>query len=147
MIYGEIASDGKFRFISAGHGPPSVFSREYGHFVKISPDRLVSFTPVGMLPSSDDPDDRVNPPGFDRYMKHYEVNEIDLLAKGDILLLHTDGLTEHAEGDYYPDRLEQLLANAGDASAEDLCAKIREDLLSAAEPEDDISFVVIRKTG
>ena len=145
MIYGEIASDGKFRFLSAGHGPPSVFSREYGRFVKISPERLVSFTPVGMLPSGSDPDDRGN--GFDRYKKDYEINEIDLLAVGDILLLHTDGPTEHADGCYYPDRLERLLVDAGDATAEELCSRIGKDLLSTAEPRDDISFVVIRKAG
>ena len=36
MIYGEISPSGAFRFISAGHQPPAVFSREYGKFVKIT---------------------------------------------------------------------------------------------------------------
>ncbi|MHC4429009.1 MAG: PP2C family protein-serine/threonine phosphatase, partial [Planctomycetota bacterium] len=78
MIYGEISEKGKFRFISAGHQPPMVFSREFGKFMNISEDRLVSFPPVGLLPSSADPDERVEP-GMHGYKKRYEVNEINLL--------------------------------------------------------------------
>jgi serine phosphatase RsbU (regulator of sigma subunit) len=145
MIYGEISAEGKFRFISAGHQPPAVFSREYGRFMKISQDRLVSVPPVGMLPSSTDPDDRLHP-SLHGYQKRYEVNEINLLAFGDILLLHTDGLAEHAGGDYFPHRLEQLLAGLRDEPAKKVCARLREDVLDAGEPGDDISVVVIRKT-
>ena len=34
MLYGEILERGRFRFISAGHQPPAVFSREFGRFAK-----------------------------------------------------------------------------------------------------------------
>ncbi len=70
MIYGEIASEGKFRFLSAGHQPPAVFSREFGRFMKISDDRLISFPPVGMLPSSADPDEKRYPSLY-AYKKRY----------------------------------------------------------------------------
>ena len=145
MIYGEIWADGKFRFISAGHQPPAVFSREYHRFMKISADRLLTFPPVGMLPSSSDPDDRVYSSLY-AYKKRYAVNEIDLLSPGDILLLHTDGLTEHDGGRFFSGELEPMLAELGDASASEICARIREGLLRRAAPEDDISYVVIRKT-
>jgi serine phosphatase RsbU (regulator of sigma subunit) len=145
MIYGEISSEGKFRFLSAGHQPPAVFSREYGRFMKISKDRLVSFPPVGMLASSADPDDRVHPSLY-AYKKRYEVNEINLLAVGDILLLHTDGLSEHGDGRYFPERLEVLLSELSDRPASRICESIRTDLLEFAKPEDDITVVVIRKT-
>lgn len=144
MIYGEISAGGKFRFVSAGHHPPVVFSREFGRFMKISADRLVSFPPVGMLASSADPDDRVHPSLY-AYKKRYEVNEINLLAVGDILLLCSDGLTEHGNGRYFPERIERLLAESRDDSAERICERIREDLQAFAAPADDISVVVIRK--
>jgi len=144
MIYGEISDAGKFRFLSAGHQPPAVFSREYGRFVKIAKDRLVSFPPVGMFPSGADPDDQSHP--SIGYKKRYEVNEINLLATGDILLLHTDGLTEHAGGDYFPERVERLFAELRDEPAGSICTRLRDDILQAAPPEDDISVVVIRRT-
>lgn len=145
MIYGEISGDGKFRFVSAGHQPPAVFSREFRRFMPISKDRLVSFQPVGMLPSTADPDGRVYPSLY-RYKKRYEVNEINLLAVGDILLLHTDGLSEHAAGRYFPTGLERLLGELRDESAQEICVRLRQDLLDWGQPEDDVSVVVIRKT-
>jgi len=145
MIYGEISEEGAFRFVSAAHQPPVVFSREYGRFMKISQDRLVSFPPVGMLPTLGDPDDRLNPSLY-AYKKRYEVNEINLLNVGDLLILCTDGLSEHDRERYFPGELERLLIGLPDASAAEICDRIREDLLARAEPEDDISYVVIRKT-
>ena len=144
MIYGEIQEGGKFRFISSGHQPPAVFSREFGRFMPISKDRLVSLPPVGMLPSVADPDGRRHP-RLDRYKKRYHVNEINLLAVGDILLLATDGLTEHAGGTYFPGEVERLLAGMPHESAAEICRRLREDLVRHAPPEDDVSVVVIRK--
>ena len=145
MIYGEISDEGKFRFLSAGHQPPSVFSREYGKFMNISDDRLVSFPPVGMFPSSTDPDDRVHP-SVHGYKKRYAVNEINLLNVGDIVLLHTDGLVEHVKGRYFPEAVERLLVESAGEESSQICDRLQADLLAAGEPEDDISVVVIRKT-
>jgi serine phosphatase RsbU (regulator of sigma subunit) len=144
MIYGEISTEGKFRFISAGHQPPAVFSREFGRFMPISPDRLVSFPPVGMLPSSADLDDRRNPSIYG-YKRRYEVNEINLLAVGDILLLHTDGLSEHDGGRYFPAELERLLAAHRDAPADQVCQALRESFQAVAPQADDVTVVVIKK--
>lgn len=147
MIYGEITTEGSFRFISAGHPPPLVFSREYGRFVKISADRLVSFQPVGMLPSIADEDDRVTDPKIDVFKKGYKVNEISLLASGDTLLLYTDGLSEHADGNYFPKEVERVLREGRDASAAEICARLQRDLPRHAPLSDDVTVIAIRKTG
>jgi len=145
MLYGEISEAGRFRFISAGHPRPMVYSREYGRFVEISEKRLVSYPPVGMFPSNTTVDEEVDP-GTLGYKKPYTVNEIDLLAEGDVLFLYTDGLSEHARGEYFPRVLEGRLADTGDLSATRICEFLKEDLTRYAAPEDDISFVIIKKT-
>jgi serine phosphatase RsbU (regulator of sigma subunit) len=145
MIYGEISEGGEFRFLSSGHQPPAIFSREFGRFMTIGSDRLLSFPPVGMLPSSVDPDERLYPNLY-AAKKRYELNQINLLSIGDILLLHTDGLSEHAGGAFFSDQMEQFLREVPDEPASKICELLRTRLLDAGQPEDDISVVVIRKT-
>jgi serine phosphatase RsbU (regulator of sigma subunit) len=146
MLYGEIAVGGRFRFISAGHQPPAVFSREYGRFADIHPDRLVSFPPVGLLPPSDDPDDAFPEKPLLTGKKRYEVNEISLLSPGDILLLFTDGLAEHDKGRFYPDAVEAALRDCPGCTSTEICKRLEATILQRAEPEDDITVVVIRRT-
>ena len=145
MIYGEISTTGKFRFISAGHQPPAVFSREFGRFMTICEDRMVSVPPVGLLPTSDDLDD-LRHPSLHGYKKRYEVNEINLLSSGDILVLFTDGLSEHGDGEFFPGEVESLLAAHKDETSEQICGHLRDRLLDFAPQEDDISVVVIKYT-
>lgn len=145
MVYGEISSTGQFRFLSAAHRPPSIWSREFGRIMTVSAERLVSFPPVGMLPSRHDPD-TPREPSLYGYKKRYEVNEINLMAAGDVLLLSTDGLTDHDDGAFFPARVEALLNDRRDASAGEICAAIEDAVLSGPSPEDDISFVAIKKT-
>lgn len=146
MIYGEIWVDGKFRFISAGHTIPVVFSRQYDRFVDISPDMLTTFPPLGTMPSYDDIDqqDRRPPLG---YKERYEVNEITLMGVGDILLLYTDGLGDHTDGreEYFPGRVEQVLRMTKDLSARAIFDAIRDDMLSFAPFSDDVTIVVIKR--
>lgn len=144
MIYGEVSDEGRFRFLSAGHPPPKVFSREFGRFVDISADRLITFPPVGMFPSNAEPDERVAEGPFG-YKQTYTVNEIDLLAAGDVLLLFTDGFSEHAGGEYFPGSVARLLAASADGTAEEVCSVLQAGLLDSGEPQDDISFVVVKK--
>ena len=145
MIYGEISVRGRFRFISAGHPSPSVFSRERGQFVSIGEARRVSSIPVGMLPSARDPDAQ-RYPSAQGHKKPYEVNEIDLLGGGDILLLYTDGFSEHAEGSYFPGEPERVLAAHKDDTAEEICVRLRESMIAIAPPQDDASVVVVKYT-
>ena len=143
--YGEISDEGRFRFITAGHQPPMVFSREYSSFVHISEDRMVTYPPVGIFPSNADPNEKVDP-GQLGFKPRYTVNEIDLLAAGDVLLLYTDGLSEHAGGDYFPAEVEACIAKVVDQPAGEICKRLKESLLAYTEPQDDVSFVVIKKT-
>jgi serine phosphatase RsbU (regulator of sigma subunit) len=143
MIYGEISSEGRFRFISAAHQPPVVFSRKYGQLVPMSPSNIVSFPPIGLLPSDDDAEQRY--PSLVGYKKRYTVNEINLLGSGDVLLLHTDGLSEHADGDFFPGEVERCLREADYQSAKTTCSMLLERFNRCAPPSDDCSFVVIKK--
>jgi len=145
MLYGEISEEGRFRFISAGHQPPMIFSREFGSFVHINNEQMVTFPPVGIFPSNADPDETVEP-GQLGFKSRYTVNEIDLLAAGDVLLLYTDGLSEHGEGRYFPAEVESCIADVVDLPASEICSQLRENFLAYDKPQDDVSFVVIKKT-
>jgi len=144
MLYGEVSANGKFRFLSAGHPRPKVFSREFGSFIELGEDRLISLPPVGLFPSVADVDNQAEPAPLG-FKKRYEVNEIDLLAGGDMLLLYTDGLLEHGDG-FFPDTVEDVLAGSAGCTAEQICQRLQSAVLEAADPEDDISFVVVKKT-
>ena len=144
MIYGEITSEGNFRFISAGHPHPMVFSRRFGKFACVSKESLVSYPPVGMFASNADTDERVDP-GQLGFKKSYTVNEIDLLGIGDLVLLYSDGLTDHGDGKFASEALEPVLAGCTDCSAQSIAEAIQRELLAFAEPMDDISFVVIQR--
>jgi serine phosphatase RsbU (regulator of sigma subunit) len=147
MIYGEISEDSKFRFLSAGQPFPSVFSNEHNRFMEVSP---VSFPPLGILPSLGviDRNTTKSPLGF---QDHYELNEWSLMGAGDILLLHTDGLVEHSRGEggdsYFPGRLEQTMRRVKHEGATAIFEAIKRDLLEFNPPSDDISVVVIKRTG
>ncbi len=145
MIYGEIAADGVFRYISAGHQPPLVFSREFGRLAQLGPDRTIVELPIGFAPSTEGPDRR-RFTSLDLHHERYEVNEIRLMAVGDVLLLSTDGLTEHADGRYVPERLELLLSSLRDRPAAEISARLLEDMLGYAAPQDDIAIVVVKRT-
>lgn len=146
LIYGEISFDGKFRFISAGHPIPVVFSRAFDRIVDICPELLTTFPPIGTMPSSNDIDRRIMKPPLG-FKGQYEVNEINLMGSGDILILYTDGVSEHSNGseDYFPGRLEAVLRAAKDLSAREIYNAIWDDLYAYSPPTDDVSFVVIKR--
>jgi serine phosphatase RsbU (regulator of sigma subunit) len=147
MIYGEIHVNGTFRFISAGHPPPLVFSNEFGCFMDIHPDLMTSYPPIGTMPSTTDPDLSRRPTVLGTKDK-YTVNELKLMMPGDILVLYTDGLKEHSndQGDYFPDRLEAKIRECKKEHARRILLEISRDVLSFAAPADDISCIVIKKT-
>ena len=53
LIYGEISADARFRFLSAAHPIPLIFSKQHNSFVEVAPQQRLSFPPLGMLPSFD----------------------------------------------------------------------------------------------
>jgi serine phosphatase RsbU (regulator of sigma subunit) len=146
LIYGEISEDARFRFLSAGHPFPTVFSRQHDQFMKVGHELQVSFPPLGMMPSLDI--DRNQMTSLLGFKDHYEMNEWVLMGEGDILLLHTDGLVEHQRGDepYFPFRFEQTVRGVKNRTAAEIYDAIRSDLLAFGEPADDISVVVIKRT-
>jgi serine phosphatase RsbU (regulator of sigma subunit) len=75
------------------------------------------------------------------------MNEWTLMGQGDILLLHTDGLSDHTRGDerYVPSLLERRLREVKHLGARDIFEAIRTDLRAFADPIDDISLVVIKR--
>jgi serine phosphatase RsbU (regulator of sigma subunit) len=81
------------------------------------------------------------------FKDHYEMNKWLLMGAGDILLLHTDGLTDHRNGDeaYVPTRLEQALGRVAHLRAREIFEAIKADLLDFAPPSDDVSLVVIKR--
>ncbi|MCP4146914.1 MAG: serine/threonine-protein phosphatase [bacterium] len=147
LIYGEISDAGKFSFINAGHPPPVVFSNEFNKLIKVCFERVIHFPPIGTLPSKEDIDSRRN---FSRlgYKRKYSTNDINLMGSGDILFLFTDGFSEQEDdkgNPYFPNRLEEKLIQVKHAPAKEIYYSIKEDLLNFAKPDDDISFVIIKK--
>jgi serine phosphatase RsbU (regulator of sigma subunit) len=147
LLYGEISEDSTFRFLSAGHPFPAVFSNRHDRFMEVSPELCVSFPPLGIQPTFDTIDREVLSGAVLGFKDHYQTNEWTLMGAGDILLLHTDGLTDHAAGEesYFPNRLEDVLRRVKDGSARDIYQAIQDDLLAFAKPADDVSVVVVKK--
>jgi serine phosphatase RsbU (regulator of sigma subunit) len=143
MIYGEISEDARFRFLSAGQPPPAVFSNEHDRFMDVS---SISFPPVGMLPSLGMIDDAEpdSPLGF---KDRYTLNDWSLMGAGDILLLHSDGLSEHrcGEEDYFPGHLEQTVRRVKNRPAQAIYEAVTADLVAFSAPADDVSLVVIKR--
>jgi serine phosphatase RsbU (regulator of sigma subunit) len=142
LIYGEIDISGRFRFISAGHPHPLIFSRAYDRFVEISPDRLVSYPPIGIQIGKYDADVKLFPSVLG-YKERYTINELNLMGQGDVLLLFTDGLTDPFSP-YSQGQLERAVSRAKDGTAEEICKEILADRNESFRPSDDISLVVIK---
>jgi len=148
MIYGEITDEGTFRFLSAAHPLPKIFSKEFDCFVEINPEHLTTFPPIGTMTTRGDIDGKDNASSLG-FKENYQTNEISLMGNGDILLLFTDGLSEHGEEDrpWCRHRLEEVMKAVKDRTARGIVEGIREDLLAWGTPSDDISLVVIKKGG
>jgi serine phosphatase RsbU (regulator of sigma subunit) len=147
MIYGEISEDSTFRFLSAAHPPPVVFSSYHERFMEVSSDFCTSFPPIGTLPSNDVIDRSIldNNIGF---KDRYRLNQWTLMGAGDILLLYTDGLLDHARDKecFFPKHLEQIVREVKHKPAKSIYEAIKTSTLEFADPSDDISVVVIKRT-
>ncbi len=146
LLYGEIEQDGRFRFISAAHPAPVVFSREFDRFVDICPETLTTFPLIGTMPSSEDIDRRIFKPSLG-FKSRYEVNEIKLMGTGDILILFTDGLSEHERSGeaFFPAHLEAVLRRTAHLSAREIFEAVQEEIHAFCIPKDDITYVVIKR--
>jgi serine phosphatase RsbU (regulator of sigma subunit) len=142
LIYGEISHTGRFRFVNAGHPLPLVFSREYDCFVDISANRLVSYPPIGLQPT----EGHADAGHYERtlgYKKRYKVNELNLMGRGDVLLLFSDGLFD-SFSPFTKGQLERAVSHAKEGSAKDICEAILQARRASAPQTDDLSLVVIK---
>jgi len=147
LIYGEISDNATFRFLSAGQPFPLVFSSQHDRFMQVDPNLLVSFPPLGMQPSLNVIDRNFvpSPLGF---KERYILNEWTIMGRGDIVLMHTDGLAEHEGPDrpYMPDALEGTLRRVKHQSAREITEAILADVVAFGPPRDDVSVVAIKLT-
>ncbi len=148
LLYGEISQNGTFRFISAGHEYPKIFSYKRDCFVDIQTNEISSTQPIGILPSRGDVDDRdVN--NLIGYQDEIVINERRMLAVGDMIILYTDGLeilVNKQSKLYYPDRLELILQRAKDLPAQDIYKRLRRDIRNFGPLQDDVSVILIKRT-
>lgn len=147
MIYGELWESGLFKFISAAHPFPIVFSSKKKEIKTICLNKVITFPPIGTMPSQDDIDGEIykSPLGT---KEGYVVNEIQLIEKNDILIIFSDGFSEHQNiknQKYMEKKLEKTLAKHNEKSAKNIFGIVKRELIEFSEPEDDISFIIIKK--
>jgi serine phosphatase RsbU (regulator of sigma subunit) len=145
-VYGEISEDATFRFLLAGHPPPIVFSAEKDRFMEVDREKCIAFPPLGTIPSKSVVDWHRSK-SLLGFKDPYELNKWELMGSGDILLLYTDGLEDHLNGDnpYFPDRLEHVIRKSKHLSAKEIVHTVLDDVKAFAKPADDLSLVVIKK--
>lgn len=146
LIYGEIGEDARFRFLSAGHPPPMVFSRKHDRFMEVEEQRRRSFPPVGLMPSLDVIDREATPAHSLGFKDRYEMNEWHLMGAGDILVLYTDGLSDHGgeANPYFPQRLETKLREVKNLSAPQIVDAVLTDMQAHSPLSDDVSVVIVK---
>lgn len=149
LIYGEISADARFRFLSAAHPFPLIFSKQHDRFMDVSPHQRVSFPPLGMLPSFDAIDRNATEPPSLGFKQGYEMNEWWIMGAGDILLLPTDGLTDHRRGEeeYVAPVLEQTIRANKHGDARQIYHAVMDDAVAFSAPADDMSLVVVKLHG
>jgi hypothetical protein len=128
LVYAEISEgSSSVRILNAGHPQPIV--------VGASGLRVLPAVahPIGMMPDS-----------------VYVEQHVDL-ERGDLVLIHSDGLTEakNLEGDFFGDeRLHDLLRAVRNEPAERVGTRIVEDVerfIGEGRPSDDLSMVIMRR--
>jgi serine phosphatase RsbU (regulator of sigma subunit) len=147
MLYGEIHENGQFRFISAAHPLPVVFSVEYNRLVNIQQDRMVIFPPIGTLPSASYVDAPKLKSSYG-YKPKYSINTINIMGAGDIMLLFTDGFQDQDQGriSFIKECLEQCLREVKYNTAREIVDHIKQEFFKRVPaPDDDVTLVVVKK--
>jgi serine phosphatase RsbU (regulator of sigma subunit) len=125
MVYGEIHTDGLFRFVNFGHPSPLVFSAEYGRFMEIRKDCVAQFPALGLEVPEDHPD-RNKYVSIERrasQMESSDLEEITLMNRGDIILLYTDGVYDGSD-EQGRQEIEQVIERHKQDSAKEICNAI-----------------------
>jgi len=156
MLYGEMRSEGLFRFVNFGHPPPLVFSNEFRKFVEIDQARMVQFPALGLEIPEDHPDRNkyFSISLRKRLVSSSDVAEITLMNRGDILFLYTDGVYDGTD-DEDRSQLERVMRDHKDQSAREICnalldyavkrdAHLRQ--IGEADVIDDKTVFIIKRT-
>jgi serine phosphatase RsbU (regulator of sigma subunit) len=127
MLYGEIRPDGLFRFVNFGHPPPLVFSAKYGRFMEIKKDCMVQFPALGLEIPEDHPDRSkyVSLKLRTSQMSSSDLAEINLMGRGDILFLYTDGVYDGSD-ERDRQEIERIIEKHKRESAKQICNAILE---------------------
>ena len=143
MLYGEISEKGIYRFLSAAHPPPLVFCSDHNHLVPPNEYNISVSQPIGFIPSKHAVDIKknYNPVGF---KEKYEINELKLPCESGIFILYTDGLSEHFDNSFEGE-LENILKKSKNLSSKTIFNRIEKRIYNLKDPEDDISYVVVKK--
>src|SRR2546421_1804366 len=125
--------DVTFRSLPGAPPPPVVFTNPHAWFMEVSAELCPSSPPIGTLPSND-VIDRGATKSLLGFKEKYKLNEWRLMGAGDILLLCTDGLIDHAcDGEpYFPLHLEATLREVKHQSAKQIVEAIKIDALDFA---------------
>ncbi|MEJ2637334.1 MAG: PP2C family protein-serine/threonine phosphatase [Calditrichia bacterium] len=147
MIYGEIHQNGEFRFLSAAHPLPVVFSVEYDRLANINQDRMVIFPPIGTLPSATQVDSGKLKSTYG-HKPQYSVNTINIMGAGDIMLLFTDGFQEQKQGEFnfVSACLEECLREVKNSSSREIIAHLKKEFFKRVpQPDDDVTVIAVKK--
>jgi serine phosphatase RsbU (regulator of sigma subunit) len=127
MVYGEIRPDGLFRFVNFGHPPPLVFSAKYGRFMEIKKDCMVQFPALGLEIPEDHPDRNkyVSLKLRTSQMSSSDLAEINLMGRGDILFLYTDGVYDGSD-ERDRQEIERIIEKHKQEPAKQICNAILE---------------------
>ena len=149
----ELNENGEFRFISAGHPLPLIYSYKHDAVCHLHSSSYASSLPMSMFPS-DKALVEINKNTINIF-NHFTTNKSSIPRSGDLVILYSDGFSEHAnnKGELYFDpspegkggRLQEVINENKNLEAEDLYYIIKDDLLKFGKQDDDISFVIIKK--
>jgi sigma-B regulation protein RsbU (phosphoserine phosphatase) len=125
--------DRKVRLVRAGHNAPLLYSARHGKVIDLHPKGIA----IGL--------DREGP----LFSSQLETQKFTL-QPGDILVLYTDGIVEGKDprgNDFGDERLQRLIFETRDRSAQEILDTIMEDLRvhqESAEQSDDITLLVLK---
>lgn len=143
-MYGEISEKGTFRFISAGHPTPILFSNKENKIIEMDESKIKKSLPIGYIPSKHNIDFKKNNNSIG-FKEKYEVNELKKLDKGDMYVLFTDGLSEHFEDSFQSNLEETLRMSKNLSTAKGVFNRVEKKIYDFGKPKDDISYVIIKK--